>query len=258
MALFDRTARYLARGPTVLFPGDPADAMAELLLRYDPAVRVKSDRFAFRNGVRLIGPIEVTPELTGKAGLPAGLAAAYYASIVEQGSRATRPDELKWQDAERLIRGLAARLGGTLHDERPPMKLDLMVSVYSAQPLPVEQVITVIQPFFDDEIIVERHERVRDAYFLISEEPPPFFVSYRPPRLSAVKSALPPPALGQLRGSQISRWDLDTKYQVATAAREVCLQVAAAGLALAHRAGGVVIDAYGFPVGHPGELLPSA
>jgi hypothetical protein len=259
MALFDRTAKHLARGPAVLFPVDPADAMAELVLRYDPAVRVQSDRFAFHNGVRLVGPIEVTPELTGKAGLPAGMAgmaAAYYASVVEQGSRATRPDELKWQDAERLIRGLAARLGGTVHDERPPMKLDLMVSVYSAQPLPVEQVISVIQPFFDDEIIVEGHERVRDAYFLISEQPPPFFVSYWPPRLSASRLGLPPPALGPLRGSQISRWDLDTKFQVATAAREICLRVAEAGLALANRAGGVVIDAYGFPVDHPGELLP--
>ena len=256
MALFDRTARYLARGPAVLFPSDPADALSELLLRYDPAVRVKSDRLAFRNGARLIGPVEVTPELAGKAGLPAGLATAYYASIVEQGSRATRPDELKWQDAERLIRGLAARLGGTVHDERPPMELDLTVSVYSARPLPVEQVITVMQPFFDDEIIIERHERAQDAYFLITEEEPPLFVSFFPPRFSTVKWALPPPALGQLRGKELSRWNVDTKYQVATAARELCLRVAEAGLALASRAGGMVIDAYGFPVEHPGDLLP--
>jgi len=32
--------------------------------------------------------------------------------------------------------------------------------------------------------------------------------------------------------------------------------VAEAGLALASRAGGMVIDAYGFPVEHPGDLLP--
>jgi|SRR5215467_4143369 len=36
MALFDHTAARLARGPSVLFPADPANAMAEAILRYDP------------------------------------------------------------------------------------------------------------------------------------------------------------------------------------------------------------------------------
>ena len=56
MALFDRTAGRLGRGPAVLFPADPADAMAEAVLRYDPAADVKSDKFVFRNGVHLHGP----------------------------------------------------------------------------------------------------------------------------------------------------------------------------------------------------------
>src|SRR5437660_10735342 len=120
MALFDRTAGRLARGPAVLFPADP-DGMAEAVLRYDPAAVVKSDRFAFHNGVELYGPVEVTTDLAIQAGLPGGQAAAgYYAAIAEGGTGRSRPDSLKWQDAERLIRGLAARLGGTVHDERPP------------------------------------------------------------------------------------------------------------------------------------------
>jgi hypothetical protein len=34
MALFDHTADRLAGGPAVLFPADPADGMAEAILRY--------------------------------------------------------------------------------------------------------------------------------------------------------------------------------------------------------------------------------
>ena len=43
MALFDHTAARLARGPAVLFAADPADGMAEAILRYDPQAGVKSD-----------------------------------------------------------------------------------------------------------------------------------------------------------------------------------------------------------------------
>jgi len=56
MALFDRTAKHLARGPAVLFPADPAAAMADAALRYDPAAGVQSGKFVFRNHVELHGP----------------------------------------------------------------------------------------------------------------------------------------------------------------------------------------------------------
>jgi hypothetical protein len=48
MALFDRTAKNLGRGPAVLFPADPVDAVSEALLCYDPALKIKNDRFVFR------------------------------------------------------------------------------------------------------------------------------------------------------------------------------------------------------------------
>src|SRR5215831_3205298 len=90
MALFDRTARHLARGPAVLFPADPADAMAEAVLRYDPAADVDGDRFVFRNDVHLRGPVGLTPDAARHAGLPAGLTTGYYASIVESGTGRSR------------------------------------------------------------------------------------------------------------------------------------------------------------------------
>jgi hypothetical protein len=256
MALFDRGASRLGRGPTVLFPADPADAMAEAVLRYDPQARVKGGEFVFHNGVRLHGPVEVTPGVASKAGLPAQMTAGYYADIVEGGSR-SRPDNLRWQDAERLIRGLAARLGGTVHDQRTPMDLHLQASVYSEQPLPAEQVIEVLQPYVDTgDLAVQADEDVPEAYYLLTEQEPVFLVVYWPPRLSRSRLALPPPAVGDLRGTELSRWDLRSKYPVATAARDVCLTVGGAALALASRASGVIVDTYGFPVDRPEDLLP--
>src|SRR5262249_49832576 len=259
MALFDRTAKHLARGPAVLFAGDPADAMAGAVLRYDPVAGVQSDGFGFRNQGQWHGPVAVTPDVAGQAGLPAGLATGYSATIAESGTSRSRPDSLKWQDAERLVRGLAARLGGTVHDEQPPMDLRLRAVVYSAQPfLSAGQVIGVLQPFVHSgELVIEKDTNVPDAYYLITQQEPVFFVAYWPPRVSRSKLALPPPALGDLGGKEPGRWDLRTKFPVATASREACLQVGEAALALADRADGTVIDTYGFPVDRLEDMLPT-
>jgi len=257
MPLFDHSAERLARGPAVLFAADPAGAMAEVILRYDPQAGVKSDRFVFHNGVQLYGPVRVTPDAARQAGLPAGMTAGYYAAIVEGGTSRPRPDSLKWQDAERLIRGLAARLGGTVHDERPAMDLKLRLSVYSGHELPVGQVIEVIQPYIDTgDLVFQEDSGVSGAYYLLTKTEPVFFVAYWPSRVSRSKLALPPPALGELRDKEPCRWDLRTRFPVDTVPRETCLRVGEAALGLASRAGGVVVDTYGFPVDRPEDLLP--
>ena len=257
MALFDHTAERLARGPAVLFAADPADGMAAAILRYDPQAGVESDSFVFHNGVRLHGPVTVSADVARQAGLPEGMTAGYYAAIVEGGTGRPRPDSLKWQDAERLIRGLAARLGGTVHDERPPMDLRLRASVYSGHELPASQVAEVLQPYTDTgELVCQEDTGVSGAYYLLTKAEPVFFVTYWPSRLSRSRLALPPPALGELRDKEPCRWDLRTKFPVATVARETCLRVAEAALALAGGTDGVVIDTYGFPVDRPEDLLP--
>jgi hypothetical protein len=258
MALFDPAAGHLARGPAVLFAADPAGAMVEAVLRYDPAVCVQGDRFVFHNDVQLHGPVEVAPDLARQAGLPAGRCTGYYTTIVENGTSRSRPDSLKWQDAERLIRGLAARLAGTVHDEQPPMDLRLRAVVYSKQSsMPAEQVIGVLQPYVrSGALAIEKDTNVPDAYYLITEQEPVFFVAYWPPRVSRSRLALPPPALGDLSDEEPCRWDLRTKFPVATAKRETCLQVGEAALALAACADGTVIDTYGFPVDQPQDMLP--
>ena len=206
----------------------------------------------------LHGPVLLTSDVAREAGLPSGMTAGYYAAIVEGGTGRSRPDSLKWQDAERLIRGLAARLGGTVHDEQPPMDLRLRAVVYSVQPSPpAEQVIGVLQPYVHSgELVIETDTNVPDAYYLITGQEPVFFVAYWPARLSRSKLALPPPALGNLSDKEPCRWDLRTKFPVATATRAACLLVGEAALALADRSDGTVIDTYGFPVGRAEDMLP--
>ncbi len=257
MALFDRPARHLARGPAVLFPTDPAASMAGAMARYDPAATVKHGRFACRNGVRLAGPAAVTPQAARKTGLPDGLSVGYYATTTGTAARWARPDHLKWQDAERLVRGLAARLGGTVHDQRPPMRLQLRVSVYSGQPSPPEEVAGVLQPYVDTgDLFTEEDPETVGAYYLLTGQEQVFLVVYWPPRLSRSPRALPPPALGALATGEPCRWDLRTTLPVDTAARETCLTVGEAALALAHHTSGTAIDTYGFPVDRPEDLLP--
>ena len=256
MALFDHTAERMARGPTLALAAEPAGAVAGLMHRYDPAVRARGDHFVFGNGVLLYGPIEITPKLAAKAGLPAEATTAYRASILPPAKRQRRPEDVTRQDAERLIRGLALRLGGSVHGSRPPTTIDLRASVYSPQRLPAEHVISVLQPYASGTLFVEDNEDVPESYFLLTEESPRFFTAYWPPRLSHSTLQPPAPAIGALRDQEPGRWELTTKHPAATASAEICLTVGRAALDLSRRTDGIVIDTYGFPVDRPEDLLP--
>jgi hypothetical protein len=256
MGLFGDTAKRLASRPAVLFAADPASEMADAVTGYDPGIRVRGDRFVFGNGVLLYGPVEITPEITRKAGLPGGMTVAYYASIAVQGKAERRPDDDKWQDAGRLIRGLAARLGGTIHDPRPPMDLTLEASVYSGQPLPVEDVISVLAPFAGHDLEAGPIQ-MHGAYALRPVEGDVLFLTmYWPPWIAGMKVEPPPPAIGELRRQKPCQWELYTSVPVQSAGLEDCQTVGGAALALANRTGGVVTDVYRFPVTCPEDLLP--
>jgi hypothetical protein len=184
------------------------------------------------------------------------MAVAYYASIAVQGKADRRPDDDKWEDAGRLIRGLAVRLGGTIHDPRPAMDLTLDASVYSGQQLPVQDVIEVLSPFAGHELEAGPME-LRGAYALRPVAGTVLFLTmYFPPWVAGMRVQPPPPAIGELRRQKPCQWQLHTSVPVQDAGQEDCQTVGGAALALARRAGGVVTDAYGFPVARPEDLLP--
>jgi hypothetical protein len=257
MGLFGNPARRLGSRPAVLFAADPAGEMADAVTGYDPRVRVRGDRFVFVNGVLLFGPTEITPEIARRASLPGGMMVAYYAGIAMQSRSERRPNDDKWRDARRLIRGLAVRLGGTIHDPRPEMEeLTLEAWVYSGQPLPVEDVIEVLRPFAGHDL-EPRPMQLPGAYQLRPVEGTILFLTmYLPPWVANMKVRPPPPATGKLRRRKPCQWELYTSVPVQDAGPEDCQTVAGAALALADRAGGVVTDVYGFPVTRPEDLLP--
>jgi hypothetical protein len=252
MRLFDRSASKLAAGPTLLLPADPGPALLDAARRYDPRVRHSAllRRLIFSNGVLLLGPVRVTPGLAQKAGLPDDTAVAWYALAALQGHRERRVRDAKAHDSERLVRGLAARLGGTTHPAGLQPQLALLASVYSEQAPDPEEVIEALRPYGGD----FRVEDSRDGSYSLTGQKIHFYVAYWPPRQYQASDA--PPALGPLRSRPLHHWDLHTGARASDAPRELCLSVGEGALALASQSDGIALDMLGFPVSSPDDLLP--
>src|SRR5258708_33934091 len=104
MTLFDTTARRLQRGPAVLFPYDPGtDRLLSTVQQSDPAARQRRNTIHVE-GIQLLGPIPITPDLAFRTQVPSGMICAYLAKA--KGTQAQFAASL-------LTSGLAARLGGT-------------------------------------------------------------------------------------------------------------------------------------------------
>ena len=192
----------------------------------------------------------MSSKLEQQAGLPAGMAVAYYTGAAGHTSGGDRGHEAKHFDGDRLVRGLADRLGGTVRYAGPPPDLALVTSVYSEQGLTPDQVIEVLRPYGGDFKVEDQTE---DSYSL-SGRGTYFYVAYWSPRLYREPDA--PPAVGAMRSRPLHHWDLHTGTGRKHVARELVQRVGDATLALASRSGGVALDVLGFPVSSPDDLLP--
>jgi hypothetical protein len=252
MRLFGRSASKLAAGPTLVLSADPGSALFDEARRYDPGVRYSSllRRLIFSNGVLLLGPVKVTPGVAQRAGLPEGTVVAWHALAALQGHQERRVHDAKAFDGERLVRGLAARLGGTTHPAQLQPELALLASVYSDQALATEQVIEVLRPYGG-------HFRVEDPEpdsYRLTGEKTYFYVAYWSARQYREGDA--PAALGPDRSRPRHHWDLHGGVAASDAPRELCLEVGEAALALADQSGGLALDMFGFPISSPDDLLP--
>lgn len=246
MSLFDRTEKHLATGPTLLVPAEQVETVTEWVHRYAPEVARKSDRFSFRNGVFLYGPVE-----TSTSGL-----VGYYVRPASLPKGEDRPEDEKMLDGEQLVRGLAVRLGGQKQSRQPWADLELEVSVYAEQPAPVEQVIAVLRPFAGTDLRAKDYE-IEGGYILLGEEQPVFHTLFAPARVSRLPAFRPALATGAKRQDELCRWELGTTSPAAAADPELCRLVASAGFALASAVNGSVVDMFGFPLASAGELLPA-
>ena len=210
----------------------------------------------FGNGVLLYGPIQVTSKRAARAGLPEGTVTAYRASILPPAKRHNRPEDRTRRDAQRLIRGLAVRLGGTVHGSRPSDVINLRAAVYAPRPVPPGEVISVLQPYASGTLFAEDNPDLPESYFLLTEESPRFWVIYWPPRLA--RNLVEPPAagIGALRDQEPCRWELSNSHPADQASAALCLDVGRAAFDLARHTSGAIIDSYGFPIDQPEDLLP--
>ncbi|WP_169944202.1 hypothetical protein [Microbispora sp. H11081] len=131
-------ARRLRRGPTLLLPYAPdPTTVLETVRLHDPQAGPYGRGFRIGANVELRGPVELTPELAARAGLPAGWGAAFVAHNIdgEAGGDFARPSL--------LVRGLAERLGGREHPEcqEPPEDL---AEVTGGRILPVDELIGLL------------------------------------------------------------------------------------------------------------------
>jgi hypothetical protein len=248
MGIFDRSGNKLSTRPSLLLTTDPGDALLEAARLYDPEAHPWHGRLVFANGVLLFGPIEVTAKVQQESALPAGTAVAYYTGVASQRTSERRAESAKQDDAGKLLHGLAARLGGKTHLTEPS-KLALLASVYSEQDLPPEQVVEVLRPFGGEPWVEDKKE---DTYS-ISGKGTYFYTAYWSPNLFVTREE--PAALGKLRSTKLHHWDLNTGVAASKAARELCLKVGEAALALAGRSGGVAVDMLGFRISSPEDML---
>lgn len=202
------------------------------------------------NGVLLFGPQTIESGAEADPGFPSTMTVGWYVRSALQPSSRRRIHDAKQFDGERLLRGLALRLGGVTHPGMLQPDLALVASIYSKQQLPPEQVIDTLRPFNGDMTL---EDDARNGSYTLTGQDIFFYTAYWPPSRLATEV---PPAIGQLRHEGLHHWDLHAGVPVRDAHRELCLKVASAALALAERARGVAIDMFGFPLARADDMRP--
>jgi hypothetical protein len=250
VGLFDRSASKLQGRTALLFTADPGDGLLDAARLYDPDVRAWRGRLIFQNGILLFGPVAVTPKLEQQAELPAGMAVAYYTGAAGHTEGGDRGHEAKVFDGDRLVRGLADRLGGAVEYAGEPPDLALVTSVYSEQAVASDEVIEVLRPYGGNFRVEDETENT----YSLSGAGTRFYVAYWSPKLYRVPDA--PPAVGTMRSRRLHHWDLHAGHGRKHVPRELAQNVGEATLALASRSGGVALDVLGFPVSSVDDLLP--
>lgn len=244
------TADRLAKGPTLLLPRDRSQALLDAARLYDPELRERRGRIIFTNAVLLYGPVSVTAELARAAGLPDGVAAAFYPGTAVQSHRVRRDPEQKRQDAGLLLRGLAVRLGGRIHPALPVPELALRASVYAESDVPTGRVVSLLGAYAPGLTV----EADADGSYSLTGPASPLFVGYF--AASQYTPEYGPPALGELRRRQLHQWDLHGGVRASDPPRELALTVGEAALTLARVAGGIALDMFGFRFTRPDQLAP--
>jgi hypothetical protein len=235
--------RALKKWPALLLQADPGpDRLLTAVRHYNPKARAKSDEIIVYGHIVLHGPVSVTPELARRAGLPDGAATAYYAGVMNP------DDDGQRSESGKLLRGLAVRLGGTVHPAQTGSSLRLLLSVYADQDLPAGQIISLLGSWAPG--LAVRNES--DSGYTLACHGAAFFVSYFPPDVFGVADE--PRALGEVGQRKLHHWDLIGYVTAVDAPAGTLQSVGEAALALAGAVTGTAIDMFGFQFSQAAEL----
>jgi hypothetical protein len=235
--------RALRKWPTLLLSADPGpDRLLAAVRLYNPKARAKTDEIIVYGHIVLHGPVAVTPDLTRHAGLPDGMAAAYYAGVMDQ------KDATQRNESGKLVRGLAVRLGGTVHPADLVSNLRLLLSVYAENDLPAEQIVSLLRPWAAGLAVRDPN----DNGYVLACHGAAFFVSYFAPDLFGTVDE--PRALGEPGQRKLHHWDLIGYGTAVEAPAETVERIGEAALALARAVSGVAIDMHGFQFSRAQEL----
>jgi hypothetical protein len=230
MGLFRRSlARRMRRGPTLLLPEDPGDRLLSAVRRFDPKAE-PGDGFIELTFCLLTGPIEATPEDGAVAYLP------------EHASD-------NGVNANLLVDGLAHLLSGERRPPRPPaaddMWLDPVVSVFTADPLPPDELLEVAAPYVADAAVTE----LPLAEYGIEGDGP---ISIEYGGITSYDVALPPPTLREPR----ARYEcgIFVQHDALPLAPDLLHRAGELALAVAARTDGVTLDIYGFRIDRPEDV----
>ncbi len=255
MALLRRGRNGLGDNPAILLSADPGrDHVLDAAKLYDPAVREWRERLVFTNGVLLFGPIAVTPQMAQQARLPGNVTTAYRGEIAVQDHGHRRDPALKRHDASLLVRGLAARLGGTVHPALPEPDLALLATVYTPRRLSAEQVINLLRPYTPQLAAFGGDPPDGDSYTLACDQTR-FLIGYTATPVR-VRDCYPP-ALGELRDRQHHDYLIKTSARADNGPPELRIKLGGAALTLARYADGMALDMYDFRIHRPEDIPPA-
>jgi hypothetical protein len=262
----ENLVRALRRDIRLLLPADPGrDRLLEYVRLFNPDARpATAGRIDVGNSreVYLTRVSEIGPDVAAEAGVPAGIAAAFFVQNLTRGEpfSLSGPQNSKgelYESSVRLVNGLGVRLNGTAWPEADALGEPLRATVYTAGTISAEQVYETaaryaprLAPYADPSLgsINVSTWRTEDGQFEAQHWP-----------RGTVSLLLPhePPAIGDLslRTSELTGVRLQLPVPAKLADPETAMLLAECALETAAACGGVCADQLGFRLRQPRDLV---
>ncbi|MBK1783424.1 hypothetical protein [Prauserella cavernicola] len=241
-----RQIRRLRKTPSVLFRSEPDPReLLEASRRYDPGAEPVDDGIRLSTGRLLRGPVELAPEQSTGARIPAGW---YFALLAEGGTKGPDP----------IVTGLARALDGSPHLADPVNfghPDDPVTAVYTAKAIDPATVGDLVSARLPGARITGKDRKFYG--FTAADDDEPLLlafdatVSAKPRRRRSTNGQFP--AVRHL-GETVYRCSVHLTDDTTTLHQTRLRRAGELALALAEATGGVALDVCGFRLGSPDDV----